>query len=66
VELAAVMGNGFNRFRAETEAKPLKRLVCGAATNTGLKPGANERLKKLRDAQSQPAKHRQTKNLPAP
>jgi hypothetical protein len=46
VILAAVTGNGFNRFSVEPEAKPLKRLGGGVAANTGLKPGANERMQK--------------------
>jgi hypothetical protein len=50
VVLAVVTGNGFNRFPAGLEAKPLKRLGCGIAENTGLKPGANERLQTNCDA----------------
>jgi hypothetical protein len=42
--LAVITGNGFNRFPASLEAKPLKRLCAGGAANTGLKPGVNERL----------------------
>jgi hypothetical protein len=45
-----VTGNGFNRFTAEPEAKPLKRLDRVAATNTGLKPGVNERFQNNEDA----------------
>jgi hypothetical protein len=44
VVLAVGAGNGFNRFPAGWEVKPLKRLCGGGAANTGLKPGANERL----------------------
>jgi hypothetical protein len=44
VVLAVGIGNGFNRFPAGWETKPLKRLGGGGAANTGLKPGANERL----------------------
>jgi hypothetical protein len=43
VVLAAMTGNGFNRFPGERKAKPLKRLGATAPANTGLKPGANER-----------------------
>jgi hypothetical protein len=46
VKLAAVTGNGFNRFPVRSEAKPLKRLCRVAPTSTGLKPGANERSQK--------------------
>jgi hypothetical protein len=46
VQLAKVTESGFNRFPAGPEAKPLKRLGRGGtATNTGLKPAVNERLK---------------------
>jgi hypothetical protein len=36
-------GNGFNRFPAGRNPKPLKRLDDPAPANTGLKPGANEK-----------------------
>ena len=37
--------SGFNRFlNSLSPTKPLKRLCCLASANTGLKPGANERL----------------------
>jgi hypothetical protein len=50
VVLAVEAGNGFNRFPTSVEAKPLKRLGGGGVVNTGLKPGANERLQKSEGA----------------
>ena len=46
VVLAVVTGNGFNRFPAGREAKPLKRLGGGKTANNGRKPRANEGFQK--------------------
>src|SRR4029453_16380104 len=57
--LRPAFSNGFNRFsNAGLPAKPLKRLAALPRPNTGLKPGANERLQEteMRRAKAAPLK----------